>query len=68
MEFHALRAGGDVHVMTTHRAAVDETPLQLISAARLEYLLALEQAVLAYAATIGKLMPPPAGANIAGPG
>lgn len=43
MDFHALNDKGTVHVMTTHRAQDDETPLQLISVQRLQQLLALEQ-------------------------
>ena len=42
MEFHALRAGGDAHVMTTHRCENDETPLHLVSAAKVAYWQTLE--------------------------
>jgi hypothetical protein len=37
MEFHAITPAGIQHVLTTHRSASDETPLQLISNARLAY-------------------------------
>lgn len=33
MDFHVLGVKGDVHIMTTHRGEVDETPLHLISCA-----------------------------------
>lgn len=42
MDFHVLRAGGDVHVMTTHRCEVDETTLHLVSAAKVAYWQTLE--------------------------
>jgi hypothetical protein len=37
MDFHAITSAGVQHVLTTHREPTDESPLQLISAARLEY-------------------------------
>lgn len=68
MDFHAVSGDRSTHVLTTHRATVDETPLQLISAARMEYLLALEKTVLAYAVAIGRLTPPHDGTGIKEPG
>jgi hypothetical protein len=43
MDFHVLSAGGAAHVMTTHRCEVDETPLQLVSAARVAHWMRIEQ-------------------------
>jgi hypothetical protein len=37
MDFHAITPAGVQHVLTTHREQTDESPLQLISAARLAY-------------------------------
>jgi|GEM_PF-5317170 len=43
MEFHALRAGGDAHVMTTHRCENDETPLHLVSAEQIAHWRGVEE-------------------------
>jgi hypothetical protein len=42
MDFHVLSSTGDAHVMTTHRCEVDETPLHLVSAAKVAYWQTLE--------------------------
>jgi hypothetical protein len=59
MDFHALRAGGDVHIMSTHRGQDDETPLHLISEKQLTRYAALELAVQAFADAVAPLLPSP---------
>lgn len=59
MDFHALDRRGGAHVMTTHRAQDDETPLQLISTKRLQQLLAIEESARNLGAILG-LVPAPA--------
>jgi hypothetical protein len=56
MELHAIRGDRRDHVLTTHRGENDETPLHMISTARLGYYLALEQAAKAHAAKVGELL------------
>lgn len=47
MDLHAHTDQGTTHVCTIHRGEKDETPLQMISAQRLEQLLAAEAELLA---------------------
>lgn len=56
MDFHILRPGGDVHVMSTHRGQDDETPLQLISTKQLAHYVALERAVITFAEVVTALL------------
>lgn len=37
MDFHAIQGDRTTHVMTTHRTEADETPLQLVSAAKVAH-------------------------------
>lgn len=68
MEFHAFDRRGGAHVMTTHRAQDDETPLQLISVKRLQQLLALEDGMRNLAGLIGLVPRPDAEETAAGDG
>lgn len=43
MEYHAHQGDRTDHVMTTHRAEKDETPLHLVSAAKVAYWQTLER-------------------------
>src|SRR4051812_23300537 len=65
MEFHVIKkAGGPgeadltAHIMTTSSRGSDDTsPLQLISAEQLSYYRSLETVVLAFADSLGALVP-----------
>jgi hypothetical protein len=53
MEFHAIQGDRTTHVLTTHRAEVDETPLQLVSAEKVAYWQRIEAERDALMARIG---------------
>jgi hypothetical protein len=58
MELHAIQGKKVTHVLTTHRGQADETPLQMISDARLEYFLTLERTLLAFIESVVSVLPP----------
>lgn len=47
MDLHAHHATRTDHVLTTHRGEADETPLQLVSAAKVAYWQKVEQELAA---------------------
>lgn len=57
MDFHAIQGDNITHVMTTHREERDDTPLQMISSARLAYYVTLERALLPFIQTIVSVLP-----------
>lgn len=62
MDFHAIQGDDVTHVLTTHRGEADESPLQMISSARLDYYVTLERALLCFVESIVGVLPsvPPA--------
>ena len=58
MEFHAIQGDKVTHVLTTHRGEADETPLQLVSAARVAYWQRLEAAQVAREGAAGAFPAP----------
>lgn len=59
MEMHAMQGDQITHVLSTHRNEKDDTPVQMISAARLEYFMTLERAVLTFIESIVSVLPSP---------
>lgn len=59
MEIHAIQGERCDHVLSTHCNEGDDTPVELISRARLAYYIALKQVMLNFIESAAAMLPAP---------
>lgn len=59
MDIHAIQGERCDHVLSTHSNEGDDTPVELISRARLAYYIALEQVMLTFIESAAAILPAP---------